>query len=72
MMFVAKIHNSSLGACFEVESEAEGIDFIRGMAEDQLDRPLTDEEIDELHNNLELFNDEDMDNHYTWSIGTFG
>lgn len=71
-MFVAKIHNNSLGACYEVESEAEGIDMIRGMAENQLQRPLTDEEIDDLHNYLEVINFDDADNHYTWAIGTFG
>jgi hypothetical protein len=71
-LFVAKIHNNILGACTEVSSYEEGIDLLRGMAEEQLDRELTPEEIDGLVNEYEVYNDEDADNVYTWSIGTFG
>lgn len=68
-MFVAKIHNNSLGACYEVESEEKGIELIQEMAEIQLERPLTDEEMGDLYNYLEVTNFEDTDNHYTWAIG---
>lgn len=71
-MFVAKIHNNSLGSCIEVSSYEEGIDLLRGMAEEQLDRELTPEEIDGLVNDYEVTNNEDSDNWYTWSIGTLG
>jgi hypothetical protein len=39
------------------------------MAEEQLGRKLTMDESLELENEYELFNNEDMDNQYTWSIG---
>ena len=69
MIFVAKIHNNSLGACIPVNSYDEGIDLIKGMAVEQLNRELTDEEIDDVINSYELYNDEDSDNIYTWSVG---
>ncbi len=72
MLFVAKIHNNSLGSCYEVSSYEEGIDLIKGMATEQLNRELTDEEIDDVVNSYELYNDDDADNVFTWSIGTFG
>ncbi len=68
-LFVAKIHNNSLGSCQEVSSYEEGIDLIREMAEEQLGRPLEDEENECLINEYEVYNDEDADNVYTWSIG---
>jgi hypothetical protein len=69
MLFVCRIHNNSLGATLEVKSWEEGKDLLRGMAEDQFQRPLTDEEIDMLENEQEIFNDEDSDNIYTFSYG---
>jgi hypothetical protein len=68
-LIVVKIHNNSLGRMFSVKDEAEGIQFIKGMAEDQLERELTVDEMEELENNLELFNDEDHNNEYCWAIG---
>ncbi len=66
---VARIHNNSLGSVIEVSSEEEGKDIIRGMAEEQFDRPLTDDEIDELENNMEIYNEEDADNLFCFSLG---
>jgi hypothetical protein len=69
MLFVCRIHNNSLGSTLEVKSWEEGKDILRGMAEDQFQRPLTDEEIDMLENEQEIYNDEDSDNIYTFSFG---
>ena len=69
MYIIAKNHNNSLGKVERVENETEGKDKIRGWAEDQFQRPLTDEEIDSLENNLEIYNEDDADNLYCFSIG---
>lgn len=66
---VARIHNNSLGRVIEVSSTDEGKDIIRGMAEELFDRPLTDEEIDSLEDNLEIYNEDDMDNIFCFSVG---
>ena len=66
---VAKIHNNSLGRTVEVSSEAEGKDILRGWAEEQFQRPLEDEEIDDIENNLEIYNEDDSDNIFCFSIG---
>jgi hypothetical protein len=39
------------------------------MAEEQYNRPLTDDEIEELENNLEIYNEEDSDNLFCFSLG---
>lgn len=65
----ARIHNNSLGKVVEVFSESEGKDILRGWAEDQFQRPLTDEEIDDLEDNLEICNEDDPDNIFCFSIG---
>ena len=64
-----KIHNNSLGKVVSVSSEDEGKDVLRGMAEEQFRRPLTDGEIDDLNDRLEIYNDDDSDNIYTFSLG---
>ena len=66
---VARIHNNSLGSVTEVSSEEEGQSLIRGMAEEQFERGLTDEEIDDLENNLEIYNEDDSDNIFCFSLG---
>lgn len=66
---VAIIHNNSLIRVKEVESEEEGKNLIRGWAEEQFERGLEDEEIDDLENSLEISNMEDADNHYCFSVG---
>lgn len=70
-MFVARIHNSSLGSCFEVSCEEDGIAMIIDMAEAQLGRKLDDSEIEEIKNNLDFYNDDDPDNIYCFSLGAF-
>ena len=66
---VARIHNNSLGRVIEVSSEAEGKDIIRSMAEEQFDRPLTEHEIEDLENNMEIYNEEDFNNLFCFSLG---
>jgi len=66
---IAKIHNNSLGTVRQVASEEEGKDIIRAWAEEQFQRPLTDDETDDLNDRLEIYNEEDSDNIYTFSIG---
>lgn len=69
MLFVAKIHNNSLGACVRIATWDEGIALIKGMATEQLNRELTDEEINCINNSYELYDDSDSDNIWTFSIG---
>lgn len=66
---VCKIHNGSLGSILGFDSKEETQDVLRGMAEEQFERDLTPEEIDDLNDKLEIINDEDCDNIYTFSIG---
>lgn len=66
---VCRIHNNSLGKTIAVENEDEGKDVLRGWAEEQFQRPLTDTEIDDLNDKLEIYNDEDSDNLFTFSLG---
>lgn len=66
---VCCIHNSSLGRTFQVENEEAGIAAIKEIAENQFERQLNEEEIEDLKNNLEIYNDEDADNVYCWAIG---
>ena len=68
-MFVAKIHNNSLGACISIESYDAGKALIKKMAEEQFQRPLTESELEDIDDNMELYNDDDADNVYTFSIG---
>ena len=67
-MFVAKIHNNSLGACISIESYDEGKTLIKKMAEEQFGRPLTESELEDIDDKMELYNDDDMDNVYTFSV----
>jgi hypothetical protein len=89
-IFVAKIHNNSLGSCISIESYEEGKVLIRKMAEEQFQRPLTESELavakrknrmaiqrrlrihrirQSIEDEMELYNDDDADNVYTFSIG---
>lgn len=69
MWFVCKIHNNSLGISFLVPSIEAGIEEIKKMAIGQFQRELTEEEVSEIENNYELYNDDDMYNVYTFSLG---
>lgn len=66
---VCIIHNNSLGKVLAVSSERNGKDILRGWVEKQFGRPLTDGETDDLNNKLEIYNDEDPDNIFTFSLG---
>jgi len=68
-LFVARIHNNSLGSCVTVDTIEEGLNLIRQYVKDQFNRELTTEENDILENNNEFYNDDDMDNVITYSLG---
>ena len=69
-LFVARIHNNSLGSCVMVETIEEGLNLIRQYVKDQFNRELTTEENDILENNNEFYNDDDVENIVTFSVGT--
>jgi hypothetical protein len=69
MLFVCRIHNNSLGASKQVSSWEEGRGVLKKWAEEQFGRDLTDEEIESLDNEQEIYNDEDGHNIYTFSYG---
>jgi hypothetical protein len=69
MYIVAKIRNKSLARVVEAKGEEDGKDILRGWAEKQFGRGLTDEEIDDLENNLEIYNEDDADNIFCFSLG---
>jgi len=68
-MIVVDIHNAHLGIVFEVDSLAEGKSAIKELAEHKLQRELNDEENESLENYLEVYNEEDIDNVWSFSIG---
>ena len=69
-LFVARIHNNSLGSCVIVDTIEEGLNLIRQYVKDQFNRELTTEENDILENNNEFYNDDDVENIVTFSVGT--
>jgi hypothetical protein len=68
-IIVAKIHNQSLGKCVFVDTVEDGKNVIRDWFFEQFDRVINADEIDTLENQLEVYNDEDSDNNFTFSIG---
>jgi len=66
---VAQIHNNSLGSVISVESEEEGKQQVKLLAEDQLKRHLTNEELDEIEQTNQYINEEDSDNVWSVSVG---
>ena len=72
-IIVTQIHNNSLGKCFFVETIEEGKDLIKSWWANEFGFYLenTDEEsrLDDLEDQLECYNNDDMDNLYTFSIG---
>jgi hypothetical protein len=69
MYIVAKIHNNALGKVIQVADEAEGIKTVKEWATDQFERSLTDEEIYSAENELEIYNEDDADNIFCFSVG---
>ncbi len=68
-IIVADIHNARLGSVFGVESVEKGQAIVKKLAEDKLQRELNDEENESLENYLEVYNEEDIDNVWSFSIG---
>jgi len=69
-MYVAvRIHNNSLGRVVEVESAEEGKNLVHEWAKEQLGRGLNGEELDDLENGSEIYNEEDPDNIWCFSLG---
>ena len=68
-MIVVDIHNARLGSVFGVESVEKGQAIVKKLAEDKLQRELNDEENESLENDLEVYNDDDADNVWSYSIG---
>lgn len=66
ILFVCSIHNNMLGACREVKSYEEGKMVIIQLAQEQLGRPLNDDEIYNVETYYYITDDEDG---YCWSIG---
>jgi len=52
-----------------VESVEKGQAIVKKLAEDKLQRELNDEENESLENDLEVYNDDDADNVWSYSIG---
>jgi hypothetical protein len=67
---VVKIHNNSISKIIIVKSEEDGKDLILDLAEEQFGRSLKYHELNDLNDRLEIYNDEDPDNMYTFSINT--
>ena len=68
-LFVARIHNNTLGNCVMVPTIEEGQELIRQYVKDQFGRDLTENENEILENDCEFYNDDDVDNIITFSIG---
>lgn len=69
-LFVAEIHNNSLGNTIAVDSELEGLNLIRDLAAQKLGRPLSDEENDQINDFREIYDESDSDNLWTISLGS--
>jgi predicted house-cleaning noncanonical NTP pyrophosphatase (MazG superfamily) len=69
MKIVACIHNNSLGKVIAVASDEEAKDAIRREAEATLGHPLLDEQVDDLNDRLEVIDESDVDNLWSWSMG---
>lgn len=66
-MFVARIHNNLLGQCIEIENYEQGTKVIQDWCQEQ-GFTLTDEEIADIENSGEYFNDDDDENVYSFQI----
>ena len=72
MYIAVKIHNNSLGRVVEAKDENEATSIIHEWAKEQFGRGLNGNELYDLENNLEIFNDDDPDNVYCFSVGITG
>lgn len=69
MYIAVRIHNNSLGRVIECENEEEAKNIVKSWAIDQFHRPLTNEEMNSLENELEIYNEDDADNIFCFSVG---
>lgn len=71
-IIVTIIHNQSIIKCFFVETIEDGKQSIKSLWRDQFGYPLENTEessrLDDLKDQLECYNSDDHDNHYTFSI----
>ena len=70
MYFIAKIKNSSLGACFKVDTIENGVKMIKDMTKKEFGRKLTITEEELIENDFELIYYDFEDNKISWAIGT--
>lgn len=68
-LFVARIHNNTLGSCVMVGTITDGINLIREYVQDQFNRELTADENDRLENDCEFYNEDDLGNVITFTVG---
>jgi len=68
-MFVARIHNNSLGSCTPVDNWEAGVQLVKTLSEEQLERELDQDETDALENEGHVFSEDDADNIWCISIG---
>lgn len=68
-IIVAYIHNARLGNVFGVDSLEKGQSIIKKLAENKLERVLNGQENESLENELEVYNDDDADNVWSYSVG---
>lgn len=66
----ASIHNNGLARVIGATSEQYAKAIVRLMAEDQFGRPLTEEELNDLRNTGQIYNDSDADNIVTFTVGS--
>jgi uncharacterized protein with von Willebrand factor type A (vWA) domain len=69
MYIVVKIHNNVMGRALECRDMDDAVESCRDWAEEQFQRPLTDEEEEDLENHGNVIDLSDADNHYTFQIG---
>ena len=65
---VIKIHNNSVSSVYQVDTVENAKGLVKDLFFAQFHRPLNDEEMDDLEDRLEIYNDEDHDNHFTFSV----
>ncbi len=67
-MFVARIHNNSLGSCFPVDSSEEGVEKIKEILKRE-GVTLSEAQLEELEDTYEIILDNDPDNITSFTVG---
>jgi len=65
---VIKLHNSTVSSVYSTDTVEGAKELVRDLFYFQFKRTLNDEENDQLEDMLEVYNDEDHDNIFTFSI----